>query len=267
MKIFVFANEKGGVGKTTATYNLAAAMVNKGKRVLCIDLDPQGNLSTYMNCEPQDGDITIMELISEAIHRKGGCMGENIRAAVKQNQEGVFCIPADISLSQADMALAVAFSREKILKRILDHPFFDRSFDTCLIDCPPNLGIVVINALMAADGVIIPVQTKNFALKGLVMLEGAIEQVQQDNPKLKIQAVFINMTRHNRNSNYIEELLKKRYGDLVLKTTIPDLVEADTSTIQKRSLVNVDRSRLGQLYKDAASELMSRMEGETWQKD
>lgn len=258
MKKLVFANEKGGVGKTTAAYNFAAAMAKTGKRVLCVALDPQGNLSTYMNCEPNEGEITIMELIHEAIHRKGGCREEDLRAAIRKNEEGVFCIPADISLSQADMALAVAFSREKILKRILDHPFFDGSFDTCLIDCPPNLGIVVINALMAADGVMIPVQTKNFALKGLVMLEGAIEQVQQDKPKLKIQAVFINMTRQNRNSNCIEKLLKERYGDLVLKTTIPDLVEADTSTIQKRSLVNVDRSRLGQLYKDAASELMSR---------
>jgi chromosome partitioning protein len=181
--------------------------------------------------------------------------------AVKQNEEGVFCIPSDISLSQADMALAVAFSREKILKRILSNPYFDFYFDYCLIDCPPNLGIVVINALMAADGVIIPVQTKHFALKGLIMLEGAIEQVQQDNPKLKIEAVLINMTRHNKNSGGIEQVLKNRYGDIVLNTTIPDLVEADTSTIQKRSLVNVDRSRLGQLFKNAASELMERMEG------
>ena len=263
MKKLVFANEKGGVGKTTAAYNFAAAMAKAGKRALCVDLDPQGNLSTYMNCEPNEGEITIMELIHKAIHRKGGCREEHLRAAIRKNDEGVFCIPADISLSQADMALAVAFSREKILKRILDHSLFDCWFDYCLMDCPPNLGIVVMNALMAADGVIIPVQTKNFALKGLMMLEGAIEQVQQDNPSLTIEAVLINMTRRNKNSEAIEALLKERYGDIVLKTTIPDLLEADTSTIQQRSLVSVEKSRLGQKFRAAASELMRRMEGET----
>lgn len=261
MKKLVFANEKGGVGKTTATYNFAAAIAKTGKRVLCIDLDPQGNLSTYMNCEPMEGDVTIMELIHEAINRRGGCKDETIRAAIKTNEEGVSCIPSDISLSQADMALAVAFSREKILKRILDNPLFNFYFDYCLIDCPPNLGIVVVNALMAADGVVIPVQTKNFALKGLLMLEGAIEQVQQDNPSLSIEAVLINMTRRNKNSEAIEALLKQRYGDIVLETTIPDLIEADTSTIQKRSLVNVDKSRLGQKFTAAASELLGRLEG------
>ena len=261
MKTLVFANEKGGVGKTTATYNLAVALVNAGKQVLCIDLDPQGNLSTYMNCEPEEGEITIMELIAEAISRKGGCSEDSLNSAVKQNSEGVYCIPSDISLSQADMALAMAFSREKIVKRILSHPFFEECFDYCLIDCPPNLGIVVINALMAADGVIIPVQTKNFALKGLLMLEDAIEQVQQDNTTLTIEAVLLNMVRRNRNSASIEATLKQRYGDLVLSTIIPDLIEADTSTILKRSLVNADRSRLGQLYREAANELLHRMEG------
>ena len=261
MKTLVFANEKGGVGKTTATFNLAVAMANAGRNVLCIDLDPQGNLSTYMNCEPRDGDVTIMELISEAINRKGGCDPNSLCNAVRQNSEGVCCIPSDISLSQADMALAVAFSREKIVKRILSHPFFGVHFDYCLIDCPPNLGIVVINALMAADGVIIPVQTKNFAMKGLLMLEDAIEQVQQDNPSLTIEAVLLNMVKRNRNSSSIEAALRQRYGDILLSTVIPDLVEADTSTIQKRSLVNADRSRLGQLYTEAAKELLHRMEG------
>ena len=261
MKTLVFANEKGGVGKTTATYNLAVALVNAGKSVLCIDLDPQGNLSTYMNCEPEEGEITIMELIAESISRKGGCSDVSLHEAVKKNSEGVYCIPSDISLSRADMALAVAFSREKIVKRILTHPFFEVYFDYCLIDCPPNLGIVVINALMAADGVVIPVQTKNFAMKGLLMLEDAIEQVQQDNPTLTIEAVLLNMVRKNRNSAAIEAALKERYGDIVLNTTIPDLLEADTSTIQKRSLVNADRSRLGQLYNAAALELLRRMEG------
>jgi chromosome partitioning protein len=202
-----------------------------------------------------------MELISEAISRKGGCSEVSLHAATKKNSEGVYCIPSDISLSQADMALAVAFSREKIVKRILTHPFFEVYFDYCLIDCPPNLGIVVINALMAADGVVIPVQTKNFAMKGLLMLEDAIEQVQQDNPTLTIEAVLLNMVRKNRNSAAIEAALKERYGDIVLNTTIPDLLEADTSTIQKRSLVNADRSRLGQLYNAAALELLRRMEG------
>jgi chromosome partitioning protein len=214
-----------------------------------------------MNCEPEEGEITIMELISEAISRKGGCSEVSLHAATKKNSEGVYCIPSDISLSQADMALAVAFSREKIVKRILTHPFFEVYFDYCLIDCPPNLGIVVINALMAADGVVIPVQTKNFAMKGLLMLEDAIEQVQQDNPTLTIEAVLLNMVRKNRNSAAIEAALKERYGDIVLNTTIPDLLEADTSTIQKRSLVNADRSRLGQLYNAAALELLRRMEG------
>jgi chromosome partitioning protein len=214
-----------------------------------------------MNCEPEEGEITIMELISEAISRKGGCSEVSLHDAVKKNSEGVYCIPSDISLSQADMALAVAFSREKIVKRILTHPFFEVYFDYCLIDCPPNLGIMVINALMAADGVVIPVQTKNYAMKGLLMLEDAIEQVQQDNPYLTIEAVLLNMVRKNRNSAAIEAALKERYGDIVLNTTIPDLLEADTSTIQKRSLVNADRSRLGQLYNAAALELLRRMEG------
>lgn len=261
MKKLVFANEKGGVGKTTATYNFAAAIAKTGKRVLCIGLDPQGNLSTYMNCEPDENDVTIMELIHEAINRKGGCKDETIRAAVKVNEEGVYCLPSDISLSQADLVMACAFSREKILQRILSNPYFDYHFDFCLIDCPPNLGIIVMNALMAADGVVIPVQTKNFAMKGLVLLEGAIEQVLPENPGLHIEAVLINMTRRNKNSEGIEALLKARYGDIVLETTIPDLVEADTSTIMRRSLVNVDKSRLGQKYKDAASELMGRLEG------
>lgn len=260
MKTIAIANQKGGVGKTTLTMNLAAALAKKGKRVLVVDNDPQHNLSDYIGSyEPPVDDITLYDLLHGVITRADN-MEELVKASLHYSEEeGFYYIPADLRLAMADMELAMAFRREYIMQQIFQSELLNKQFDYCLIDCLPSLGVLLTNAFIAADSVIIPVQTKNFSAEGISLIRYAMEQVKPANPNLYIEAVLLNMVRRNRNSQYVEEKIRGTFGDKVFQTTIPELVEADTSTMMQCSLVSAN-SRLGKLYEAVCDEFLAMQE-------
>jgi chromosome partitioning protein len=187
MKIIAISNQKGGVGKTTTCANLAAGLVQAGKRVLCVDFDPQGNLSDYLGYAPNEG-TTITELMLATVQ------GQPVEPmdAVQHNGEGIDYIPADIRLSGAELFLSQAMFREQVLKRVLSSPSL-LTYDYILVDCLPSLGILLTNALIASHRLIIPLQAQKFALSGLDDLLSIINMVrEQANPR--IEADYISGT-------------------------------------------------------------------------
>ena len=254
MKIIAIANQKGGVGKTTTTMNLAVELHNRGYRVLCVDLDHQANLSDYLGHEP-DGGITMTHLLTAAVQQPER-IASLLPSAIRQAREGVSYIPADISLSTAELFLATAMFRERALKTVLTDPAMP-SFDFILIDCLPSLGILLTNALIAANGVIIPVQAQKYALDGMDGLMALVRQVtEQANYGLTVYGFLLTMRDRTNIASYVEKELRRQYGGEVFQTTISKLTEAANSSAMQQSLVSMKSSRLGQQYRMVVDELM-----------
>lgn len=183
-KVIAICNQKGGVGKTTTTFNLGAALsLKNNKKVLLIDLDPQANLSEYL-CYVGDEKPTMTQLISE-VARSAVINPEGVTNCIRYNEKNkLYYLPADINLANAETVMATALARETILKRILSEEVTNQ-FDYVLIDCLPSLGILLINALTAASGMIIPVQTQKFSMDGLQALNSLYNQIRSTiNPRL-----------------------------------------------------------------------------------
>ncbi len=261
MKIIAVANQKGGVGKTVTTVNLGTALELMGNKVLLCDLDPQANMSSYLGFEDDDNP-TMSDLIMTAANNfTMGAMRKEmpkIADCIRYNEKNkVSFIPSDIGLAYADTCLMQAATRESILKQILSDEIIS-DFDYVLIDCLPSLGILLINALSAADGVIIPVQTQKFACDGLSMLENIYEQVKTTiNPKLEIIGVLPTMADNTNISGRTAQQLSERYSDKIFKTLIHKSVEAANSTEQMKSLC-LNKTKLGEEYKALAAEVQQR---------
>lgn len=255
MKIICVANQKGGVGKTTTVMNLSAGLVQKGKKVLCIDFDPQGNLSDYLGHE-QDGVMDISNLMLAASRIES----YSLEGVIRYNQEGIAYIPSSIALASADMFLAQTMCREQVLKRILENPVF-QEYEYIFIDCQPSLGILLTNALAASDQVIIPVQAQKFSLDGVNFLMQAIQMVQQAlNPKLIIAGILLTMYDGTNMAKAVRSALEEHYGDLVYDHQIRRSVEATESSYAQQSLIAQARSKLGKEYKEVVLELLEREE-------
>lgn len=253
MKITAIANQKGGVGKTTTCVNMAAGLAQEGKHVLCIDFDPQGNLSDYVGHVPDEA-ATITELMLTT------AQGRPLEPmdAVRHNAEGIDYIPADIRLSGAELFLSTAMFREQVLKRVLSAPSL-LFYDYILVDCLPSLGILLTNALVASHSLVIPVQAQKFSLCGLDDLLANYDSVrQQANPLLHIDGVLVTMVDNTNMSKAVEEQLRERFPELTYQTVIRRSVEATNSTYEQRSLVNTDKSRLGEQYAGMVSEFLQR---------
>lgn len=215
-KIISIANQKGGVGKTTTTINLSAALVELGHRVLVVDLDPQGNASTGLGIEAHNREYTTYDLL----------LGEvDIHDTIQTTDtKGLWIIPATVDLSSADIEMVSNEKRSFLLRDSLRQRALDSyAIDYILIDCPPSLSLLTVNAMVASDSVLVPLQSEFFALEGLSQLITTVREVRQAaNPNLRIEGVVLTMyDQRNNLSKQVETDARDNLGELVFKTVIP----------------------------------------------
>lgn len=251
MSIIAIANQKGGVGKTTTAFNLGAALaLEQHKRVLLVDLDPQANLSEYLGYE-EDESPTMTQLICE-VARCSVIDNNTVKSAIHTNKENSLdYIPADINLANAETVMATALARETILKRILSDDII-KDYDFVLIDCLPSLGILLINALTAANGMLIPVQTQKFSMDGLTALTELHRQICSTiNPQLEVTGILPTMTDSTNVCKNSLERLSELYGDKLMDISIHKSVEAAKSSETGKALCRTN-SKLGEEYRALA---------------
>lgn len=252
MYTIALCNHKGGTGKTTSTYNLGYALSEHGKKVLMIDLDPQGSLTISAGFEPEELEENGKTIVDTLIPFRG--KGRTpIHEEVLTITDNLYLVPSVIDLAAADSALMSEINREGILKNALKD--VADSFDYCLIDCPPTLSVLTLNALVAAESVLIPVSCDYLSYRGLLLLEETIENVKTRlNPNLETMGVLA--TFHNRTIHCREnlELLKKEHHVIgVIDTT----VKAKDAIYNGRPIVWTDpESTVGKEYKDAANYIL-----------
>lgn len=253
-KIIAVANQKGGVGKTTTTINLAAALVELGLRVLVVDLDPQGNASTGLGIDPDQRHRTTYDLIMGDVD-----LNEIIQ---KTDTEGLYISPATIDLSSADIEMVANEKRSFLLHDALrQHSIDSYALDYILIDCPPSLSLLTVNAMVAADSVLVPLQSEFFALEGLSQLMLTVREVRQTaNPALRIEGVVLTMyDQRNNLSRQVEQDARDNLQDLVFKTVIPRNVRISESPSFALSVLDYDTNSKGsQSYRALAVELLSK---------
>lgn len=251
MKIISIVNQKGGVGKTTTTVNLATALAAVGQKVLVVDLDPQGNASTGLGITPDRRQITSYDLLIGSV---------TVTEAKQPTQiPGLDIIPSTIDLSGAEIELATTPQRETRLRSYLLPS--ENEYDYVLVDCPPSLGLITINALAAARAVLIPLQCEFYALEGLSHLLKTIKLVQKSlNPGLEIQGVVLTMyDSRNKLTQHIEEDVREFLGDTVYRTVIPRNVRmSEAPSHGKPALVYDMHCRGSQAYLKLARELLQR---------
>lgn len=257
MMIISIANQKGGVGKTVTTLNLAAGMAQNGKKVLVIDFDPQCHLGKYIG-HSYDGTPTI----TDCMFAKSTFQDVPTDGLIHHSKfPGIDYIPASLKLSKADMVLAQAMFRERVLADVLDLLDLE-PYDYILIDCNPSMGVLLTNALMTSQGVIIPVQTEDFAVDGLQDMIELIELLQrQGNPSLKLLGLLPTMMTSTKSSRAIVSALYQQYGNITFAHGIRRSVEATNSTRNQAPMVGT-KSKLGEQYLAFTEELLDRLEGE-----
>ncbi len=253
-RIVAVANQKGGVGKTTTAINLAAALAERGCKVLLVDLDPQGNASTGLGIEVSERQKTTYDLLIEDV---------SLSEVVQKTQtDGVWICPATTDLSSADIALFSSEKRSFLLHDALRQQDIDAyGFDYVLIDCPPSLSLLTVNAMVAAHSVLVPLQAEFYALEGLSQLMLTIRDVRQAaNKDLRIEGVVLTMYDVRNNlSQLVEDDARENLGDLVFRTRIPRnvrLSEAPSFAVPVLSYDTLSRGSIA--YRSLAQELLAR---------
>ena len=248
-KIIAVANQKGGVGKTTTSVNLSACLAALGKKVLLVDIDPQGNATSGIGVNKADVRYCIYDVLINDVSPVDTTLSTEI--------EGLFIIPATIQLAGAEIELVPTISREVRLKRALE--VVKDQYDYIIIDCPPSLGILTVNSLTASDSVLIPIQCEYYALEGLSQLLNTIRLVQKHlNSALAIEGVVLTMldARTNLGIQVIEEV-KKYFQDKVYQTIIPRNVRLSEAPSHGQAIITYDpRSRGAEVYTDLAKEVI-----------
>jgi chromosome partitioning protein len=251
-KIIAVANQKGGVGKTTTTINLGAALSEMGHKVLVVDLDPQGNASTGLGIEVDDRQYTTYELLLDDVALDDVVLGTTT--------ENLSLIPATVDLSSADIELMANEKRSFLLHDALRQHAIDQfGFDYILIDCPPSLNLLTVNAMVAANSVLVPLQSEFFALEGLSQLMMTIREVRQSaNPKLRIEGVVLTMyDKRNNLSQQVEADARDNLGDLVFRAVIPRNVRVSEAPSYAVPVLSYDTGSKGaEAYRALADELI-----------
>src|SRR4051812_41868728 len=255
-RVISMCNQKGGVGKTTTTINLGAALAEYGRKVLLVDFDPQGSLSVGLGLNPHEMDLTVYNLL----------MDREVRiedVVVPSGVAGMDLLPSNIDLSAAEVQLVHEVAREQTLQRVIGPAI--ATYDVILIDCQPSLGLLTVNALTASDGVIVPLECEYFALRGVALLKTTIDKVRERlNPKLEIDGVLGTMydgrTLHSRE---VMERLVQAWGDKVFHTVIRRTVKFSDSTVAGEPITAYASSSAGaDSYRQLAKEVLAR-----WQRD
>lgn len=247
-KVIAFANQKGGVAKTTTTLNLAVAFAESGYRVLCIDLDPQGNLTMSQGMNPDAIERSMFDVL---VHRVP------ISEIVERAEVDIAV--ASIDLAGAELALSALIGRERALEKALAE--VRGRYDVVLIDTPPSLGLLTINAFVASSGVIVPVQCEYLSLRGLVQLENTLAMVRENlNPEVSVEGIVPTMydgrTLHAREAI---EILEENFGDLVFRTRIRKTVRYAEAPVKGSSVLRYDPSgTAAEAYRELAREIVAK---------
>ncbi len=250
--VLAVVNQKGGVGKSTTAVNLAAALGESGRRVLLIDLDPQGNATSGFGLNKNQRDLCIYDAL----------LGDTDIAQIIEpvEIENVFAVPATIQLAGAEIELVSALSRETRLKSIIDSVVGD--FDFVIVDCPPSLGLLTINALTAADGLVIPIQCEYYALEGLSKLLDSVRLVKTHlNPGLEVFGVVMTMyDSRTRLAQQVVDEVKDFFGEKVFETLVPRTVRLSEAPSFGQPVTMYDPAGKGaQAYRNLAKEVMERV--------
>jgi chromosome partitioning protein len=252
-RILTIANQKGGVGKTTTAVNVAASLAMHGARVLVIDLDPQGNASTALDVEHRSGIQSVYNMLVD---------GQPLASVIKPvaGFAQLYCAPASIDLAGAEIELVPLVAREARLARALAE-YDSSTLDYIFIDCPPSLGLLTVNALVAAPEVLIPIQCEYYALEGLEQLLRTIDLVRSHlNPTLSVSTILLTMyDGRTRLASQVADEVRDHFGDIVLGSVIPRSVRVSEAPSYGQSVMTYDPGSTGALaYLDAARELAYR---------
>ncbi len=258
-RIISLANQKGGVGKTTTAINLGAALAESGYNVLLVDLDPQGNASTGLGLEPEKREFTTYDLLLEDAPLE--------KVIYKTEVEGLVLAPSTTDLSSADIEMMSIEKRSFLLHDALRQPAIDAfQLDFILIDCPPSLSLLTINAMVASDSVLIPLQSEFFALEGLSQLMLTVRQVRQSaNPDLRIEGVLLTMYDGRNNlSQQVEADARETLGAVVYETVVPRNVRVSEAPSFAVPVISYDPMSKGAIaYRALAQEMVDKIKSST----